>query len=249
MPRRLKLIVAYEGSAFAGWQSQAGGNTIQDHLEAAFKKVTGEEVRVHGAGRTDAGVHALGQCAHADVGARDWPGDRWVHALNASLPVAIRVQRARYVPGTFHARFSATGKTYRYRIWNARVLSPLEYGRCWHVPLPLDLQALRDAAAALEGTHDFAAFAANRGKPEASTVRTITAVRVRRAAAGITIDFSGDGFLYKMVRLLVGALVRCGQGKMSAMRVGELLESPGSSIAAERSVAPAEGLILMRVRY
>ena len=249
MPQRLKLIVAYDGTAYAGWQSQTGGNTIQDHLEGAFQNVTAEKVRVHGAGRTDAGVHALGQCAHADVAARDWPGDRWIPALNAALPVTIRVQRARYVPLSFHARFSATGKTYRYRIWNARVLSPLEYGRCWHVPLPLNLQALSEAAAALHGTHDFAAFAANRGKPEASTVRTITAVRVRRAAASITIDFSGDGFLYKMVRLLVGALVRCGRGKMSPARVPELLASPASSLAAERSVAPAEGLILLRVRY
>ena len=249
MPRRLKLIVAYEGTAYAGWQSQAGGNTIQDHLEAAFQNLTGEKVRVHGAGRTDAGVHALGQCAHADVPARDWPGERWVHALNASLPATIRVERARYVPLSFHARFSATGKTYRYRIWNARVLSPMEIGRSWHVPLPLDLAALAETAAALHGTHDFAAFAANRGKPEASTVRTITGVRVRRAGASITIDFSGDGFLYKMVRLLVGALVRCGQGKMPPTRVRELLKSPASSIAAERSVAPAEGLILMRVRY
>ena len=249
MPQRLKLIVAYDGTAYAGWQSQAGGNTIQDHLEAAFRNVTGEKVRVHGAGRTDAGVHALGQCAHADVMARDWPGERWVHALNASLPVTIRVERARYVPLSFHARFSATGKTYRSQIWNARVLSPLEHGRCWHVPLPLDLRALAEAAAALHGTHDFAAFAANRGKPEASTVRTITAVRVRRAGASITLDFSGNGFLYKMVRLLVGALVRCGHGKMPPARVSELLKSPASTLAVERSVAPAEGLILLRVRY
>ena len=249
MPQRLKLIVAYDGAAFAGWQSQAGGNTIQDHLEAAFRNVTGEHVRIHGAGRTDAGVHALGQCAHADVEARAWAGERWVHALNASLPPAIRVQRARYVPLSFHARFSAKGKTYRYRIWNARVLSPLELGRCWHVPLPLDMASLAEAAALLTGTHDFAAFAANRGKPEENTVRTITATRVRRTGSSVTIDFSGDGFLYKMVRLLVGALVRCGHGKMPVSRVRELLKSPATALPAERSVAPAEGLILVRIRY
>ena len=249
MPQRLKLIVAYEGSRYAGWQSQAGGNTVQDYLEAAFRSITGENVRIHGAGRTDAGVHALGQSAHADVTPRDWLGERWVHALNASLPPAIRVQRARYVPLSFHARFSATGKTYRYRIWNARVLSPLEIGRCWHVPMPLDMRSVSEGAALLKGRHDFAAFAANRGKPEASTVRTITAVRVRAAGSSVTIDFSGDGFLYKMVRLLVGALVRCGHGKMPVERLGELLKSPSSSVPADRCVAPAEGLILMRVRY
>lgn len=249
MPQRLKLIVAYDGTAYRGWQSQAGGNTVQDHLEGALRNVTGARVRIHGAGRTDAGVHALGQCAHADVATRDWASERWVHALNASLPAAIRVQRARYVPLSFHARFSATGKTYRYRMWNARVLSPLELGRCWHVPLPLDMRPLTEAAALLKGTHDFSAFAANRGKPEANTVRTITGVRVRRAGSSVTVDFSGDGFLYKMVRLLVGALVRCAQGKMPVSRVAELLESPASTVPAERCVAPAEGLILMRVRY
>ena len=250
MPHRLKLIVAYDGRPFAGWQSQAGGNTVQDHLEAALSTVAGEPVRAHGAGRTDAGVHALGQCAHADVPRRTLLPDRWVHALNASLPPTIRVLRVRYVPENFHARFSACGKTYRYRIWNAPVLPPLELGRAWHVPVPIDYAVFQRAATEFAGRHDFAAFAANRGKPAASTVRTIADVRVRRAASAITVEFSGDGFLYKMVRLMVGALVRCGQGKMDPQDIRERLHSPSThGAAAPRFVAPAEGLILIRVRY
>ena len=249
MPQRLKLIVAYDGTAFAGWQSQASGNTIQDHLEAALKNLIGEPVRVHGAGRTDAGVHALGQCAHVDVPAKKWPPDRWVHAINASLPVTIRILRARLVSEAFHARFSAVGKTYRYRIWNGRVLPPFEHGRAWHVPISLDMPTFTRAADEFLGTHDFAAFAANRGKPETNTVRTLSRVAVTRTGSSVTVDVTGDGFLYKMVRLMVGAIVRCGLGRMPPSRIRELLATPDTGRATERNVAPAEGLILLRVRY
>ena len=249
MPHRLKLIVAYDGGPFAGWQSQSGGNTIQDHLEAALATVTGDAVRVHGAGRTDAGVHALGQCAHADVPTRKLEPERWVHALNASLPPTIRVLRARYVPQSFHARFSAIGKTYRYRIWTAPVLPPLELGRTWHVPTPLDLAAVHHATGLFVGRHDFAAFAANRGKPEQNTIRMITDARVRQVGKSVTIEFSGDGFLYKMVRLIVGAIVRCGLGKMRPEEITGRLEAAGAHDAGKQFVAPAHGLILVRVRY
>ena len=249
MPHRLKLIVAYDGTSFDGWQSQTGGNTIQDHLERAFRAVTSERIRVHGAGRTDAGVHALGQCAHADVPSRALSGAQWPLALNASLPAAIRVLRTRYMTQRFHARFSATGKIYEYRICNHRVLPPFETERAWQVPVKLDLAAVRAAAGAFVGRHDFAAFAANRGKPEPNTVRTITKVRVRPAGSLITLQFSGDGFLYKMVRLMVGAIVRCGLGKMSPREVREQLRLPVSPAQKSRHVAPAKGLILLRVRY
>src|SRR5438067_6784607 len=175
MARRLKFIVAYDGAPFAGWQSQSHRNTVQDHLERAFERIAGTSVRVHGAGRTDAGVHALAQCAHADV-TRRTPID-WVAALNAHLPREIRVLRCVRAPADFHARYSAKGKIYTYRIWNAPVLSPFELGRAWHLPgAPLDVGALKNAAALFVGTHDFAAFAANRGKAgpvEPDTVRTI----------------------------------------------------------------------------
>jgi tRNA pseudouridine38-40 synthase len=255
--RRLKLIVAYDGASFAGWQSQSHRNTVQDHLELAFERVTGEVVRVHGAGRTDAGVHALAQCARVDVSGF-LPTDRWIKALNALLPPAIRVLRCKYVSKDFHARLSAKGKIYRYRIWTAPILPPFEYRRAWHIARSLDLKVLKSAAKHFVGTHDFAAFAANReksasrtdssrGEPEASTIRTINSVRVRQKGPCVTIDFDGKGFLYKMVRLMVGALVRCALGKMRIEEITSRLRS--GKVGSARFAAPAEGLYLVRVSY
>src|SRR5437867_7644423 len=246
MARRLKIIVAYDGAPFAGWQSQSHGNTIQDHLERAFERVAGKPVRVHGAGRTDTGVHALAQCAHADVAKILLPA-RWTVSLNALLPPAIRVLQCQYVSNNFHARLSAKGKIYRYRIWCAPVLPPFEYRRAWHVPHPLDLRILQEAAKHFVGSHDFAAFAANRGKPEESTIRTINSVRVGQNGPCVTIEFDGNGFLYKMVRLIVGSLAKCALGKM---RVEDLIARLDSGRATPpRLAAPAEGLFLIRVRY
>jgi tRNA pseudouridine38-40 synthase len=258
--RRLKLIVAYDGAPFAGWQSQSHRNTVQDHLECAFECVTGEAPRVHGAGRTDTGVHALSQCAHVDLANRLLPAERWVEALNALLPSAIRVLRCGYVSNDFHARLSAKGKIYRYRIWNAPVLPPFEYLRAWHVVRPLDLKVLKTAAKYFVGTHDFSSFAANRGKsgrrrdtdsscgkPERSAVRTINSVRVLRKDSCVAIEFDGDGFLYKMVRLMVGALVKCALGKMRIEEISTRLKSTESG--SPRFAAPAAGLFLVRVRY
>jgi tRNA pseudouridine38-40 synthase len=244
--RRLKLIVAYDGAPFAGWQSQSHLNTVQDHLERAFERVAGKPVRVHGAGRTDTGVHAVAQCVHADLGKLLAPA-RWTEALNALLPPTVRVMRSRYVSNEFHARLSAKGKVYRYRIWSARVLPPFEFRRAWHVGRPLDLRILRTAAKHFVGTHDFAAFAANRGKPEESTIRTIHSVRVRQKGPCVTIDLDGDGFLYKMVRLIVGSLTKCALGKMKVDDLIARLDS--SEVASARFAAPAEGLFLVRVRY
>jgi pseudouridylate synthase I len=257
MTRRLKLIVTYDGAPFAGWQSQSHRNTVQDHLERAFERITGKAVRIHGAGRTDAGVHALAQCAHVDV-LKSLPPDRLIKALNALLPPAIRVLRCRYVSQDFHARLSAKGKIYRYRIWTAPILPPFEYRHAWHIPQPLDLKILKSAAKHFVGTHDFAAFAANRGKsasrtdssrgePEPSTIRTIKSVRVHQKGPCITIEFDGDGFLYKMVRLIVGALVKCALGKMRVEEITSRLHS--GKISSARFAAPAEGLYLVRVRY
>jgi len=242
------MIIAYDGAPFSGWQSQSHGNTIQDHLERAFDRVAGRPVRVHGAGRTDAGVHAMAQCMHVDVANKILQPARWTEALNALLPAAIRVLRCRHVSNDFHARLSAKGKIYRYRIWCAPVLPPFEYRRAWHIPRPLDLKILRKAAKHFVGTHDFVAFAANRGKPDQSTIRTINSVRVRQKGPCVTIEFDGDGFLYKMVRLIVGALVKCALGKMSFEEVVERLDS-GQGTSSARFAAPAEGLFLVRVRY
>jgi tRNA pseudouridine38-40 synthase len=246
MSRRLKLIVAYDGAPFAGWQSQSHRNTIQDHLESALERVTGTPVRVHGAGRTDAGVHALAQCAHADIAKILLPA-RWTVALNALLPPAIRVLRCQYVSNNFHARLSVKGKIYRYRIWSAPVLPPFEYRRAWHIPHPLDLKILQKAAKHFVGTHDFAGFAANRGKPEESTIRTIHSVRVQQKGPCVTIEFDGEGFLYKMVRLIVGSLVKCALGKMHVGDVVARLDA--GQIGPTRFAAPAEALFLVRVRY
>lgn len=246
MPRRLKLIIAYDGAPFAGWQSQSHRNTVQDRLEHAFERLTGESVRVHGAGRTDAGVHALAQCAHVDV-AKPWAPGRWLEALNALLPPAIRVLRWRYVSNDFHARLSAKGKTYRYRIWSAPVLPPFEYRRAWHIPQELDVKLLNGAAKHFIGTHDFAGFAANRGKTEESTIRTIHSVRVRQKGPCVTIEFDGNGFLYKMVRLMVGSLVQCALGKMKIEEIAARVHS--AQVESTRFAAPAEGLFLVRVRY
>jgi tRNA pseudouridine38-40 synthase len=244
--RRLKLIVAYDGTAFAGWQSQRQKNTIQDQLEAALAKVTGKAVRVHGAGRTDAGVHALGQCAHADVLTR-LEAPTLLAALNANLPPQIRILQSRFVSGTFHARFSAQGKVYRYRIITTPVLSPFEIDRAWHVQAPLNARLLRQSAKVFQGEHDFAAFAANRGAPVDSSVRTLRRVTVRQTTALITIEFEGDGFLYKMVRLLVGAMVGCALGKMSLTEIEQQLAD--ARPAKHRLLAPACGLTLVRVLY
>jgi tRNA pseudouridine38-40 synthase len=244
---RLKLTVAYDGAAFAGWQSQAHRNTVQDELERALHKLGGQHVRVHGAGRTDAGVHALAQCAHVDLPDKRLSIERWRNALNAVLPAAVRILRCQYMSQKFHARFSATGKLYRYRIWAAPVLPPLEFGRAWHISSPLDVDLLKDAGLKFIGQHDFAAFAANRGKKETDTTRTISSLRVRRNGPRVTIDVAGDGFLYKMVRLMVGAMVRAALHKMDLSEIDARLKSGRADDS--RFVAPAEGLYLVKIWY
>jgi tRNA pseudouridine38-40 synthase len=245
---RLKLIVAYDGAPFSGWQSQPNGNGIQDHLENAFERIFSERVRVHGAGRTDAGVHALAQVAHAEIPRRRYASERWVSALNGVLPPAIRIMRCRFVPDSFHARFSAKGKIYRYRIWNSDVAPPLEHGRIWHVRDPLDRASVAATAQSFIGHHDFSSFAANRGATVADTERTIRSVRVRHSGPLIEIEFDGDGFLYKMVRMMVGALVQVGSGAASPGEIRRRLQNP-TNIPRSRMVAPAAGLFLIRVRY
>ena len=246
--RRLRLVIAYDGRPFQGWQSQAHGDTIQDRLEAAFAAMCeGRRIPVHGSGRTDAGVHAHGQVAHADVPVeRQHTPERWRGALNAHLPPAIRVKTVRFVNAGFHARFSAMGKIYRYRIWNGPVLDPFEVGRAWHLPAALDTEMLRRASGLLVGKHDFAAFAANRGKPDKNTERTIKTIKLRHRGPLLTLDFEGDGFLYKMVRLLTGSLVRCAQGRATVDWITGLL---GGRDGKTHFAAPAEGLYLLKVLY
>jgi tRNA pseudouridine38-40 synthase len=246
-PARLKLIVAYDGRPFEGWQSQASGKTVQDFLCRAFAQVCGAPCPVQGAGRTDAGVHALAQCAHADVPASRFAPADWLRAVNAHLPPEIRVMKCVRAPKTFHARFSARGKIYAYRIWNAPIHPPLEIGRSWHVSGKIDAAALRSAAEMFCGTHDFASVAANRRKRDENTTRTIDSIGVRKRGPLLTLEFRGNGFLYKMVRLITGSLVRHAQGRASSQWIADLLKSPGS--AKTSFAAPAHGVYLVRVLY
>ena len=247
MPQRLKFIVAYDGATFAGWQSQLHRKTVQDELERAFNKIAGARVRIHGAGRTDAGVHALAQCAHVDLPDRRFSITCWRSALNGVLAPTIRILRCRYVASDFHARFSAKGKTYLYRIWTGPILPPLEFKHAWHIPASLDLDLLKAAGKNFVGRHDFAGFAANRSKKEENTIRTIRSLEIVRRGFNIKIEITGDGFLYKMVRLMVGAMARVALGKMDPPEIGLRLKSPRHT--GGRFTAPAEGLYMVRVWY
>ncbi len=242
---RLRLTISYHGGSFSGWQSQADGRAVQDVLEAAFHKIEGHRVVVHGSGRTDAGVHALAQCAHADVGSALPPED-WLRALNANLPAAVRIMAVRRAAPDFHARFDATGKVYRYLLRTGPVLPPLEVGRAWHVPRDLDPDAFVKAGKVFVGRHDFAAFAANRGTAVRDTRRMVRRISVTREGTLWKAAFEGEGFLYKMVRMMTGAMVRVAQGREDADALRERLKAGGPKW---NYVAPAEGLYLVRVRY
>jgi tRNA pseudouridine38-40 synthase len=242
---RLRLTIAYDGGPYAGWQSQPQENAVQDVLEKAFLKIAGTRVVVHGSGRTDAGVHALGQCAHVEVFEKMDPGD-WQRALNAHLPPTIRILKSCRVAQDFHARFSAKAKVYRYLIRNEPILPPHEFGRVWHVPHALDLKALRRSAELLIGRHDFAAFSANRGKAVRETLRTIRRITLSHRTGLIALTFEADGFLYKMVRMLTAAMIRVAQQSenLDSLRARLKTGAPKWS-----HVAPPEGLYLVRVLY
>ncbi|MBV8376684.1 MAG: tRNA pseudouridine(38-40) synthase TruA [Verrucomicrobia bacterium] len=244
---RLKLSLAYDGRPFSGWQSQPNQNAIQDHLERAFSQIAAVQVKIQGAGRTDSGVHALGQVAHVDVPRRKLDPGTWMAAANARLPAEIRVIQCQPASPDFHAQYSAVGKVYRYRIWNGPVLHPLEVGRAWHVPYPLDSHILRASSDRLTGTHDYASFAANRGKPAETTTRTIHQIRIQLRKECVTLEFYGNGFLYRMVRMLTGTIVRVASRRADAGLIVELLANPGKS--KTNCTAPAEGLYLVKVRY
>lgn len=252
MPR-VKITVSYDGRPFAGWQSQPAGDTVQDALEAALARICKEpRVPVQGSGRTDTGVHALGQIAHFDApSAIGMDAAAWVRALNVNLPAAVRVLDATVLSADtdFHARFSACGKTYRYEVDRAPVLSPFRAGLAWHHPHAIDVHLFRAAAALFAGEHDFAAFAANRhdGKPLATTVRTVSALTVAESAETLSLTISGNGFLYRMVRLLVGSITRCAEGRESIDWLRDLLVAPAGRTS--QFCAPADGLYLVSVDY
>jgi len=242
-----KLKLAYRGSDFYGWQRQDPHPTVQLALETALKKIFGKSFHVAGSGRTDRGVHALGQVASCRLPVQHSP-QTLLRALNFHLPSGVRVLSVSKEKPKFHARFSAKGKTYLYRIVNDPFLHPLEIGRAWHVPRPLDLKAVRQAARLFVGRHDFASFTSNPGYERESTVRRIRSLRLLRKPGSILeFTFDGDGFLYRMVRNLVGALVKVGHGRLTVAELKKILAARARSTAPP--TAPAEGLYLLKVRY
>jgi len=244
-PQRWKCVCAYDGTAFAGWQSQTGGDAIQDVIEKRLARILGAPVRIQSSGRTDAGVHALGQVFHFDAAWRHGP-EKLVAALRAGLPPAIQIKSARAVPREFHARFSATGKTYIYFLHLGEA-DPFTRPLCWPIYRPLDFAAMEEAAAVLRGVHDFKAFSAfNRVKRE-NTVRDLRRLEIARRGRRVRIAAEADGFLYKMVRSIVGALVAVGEGKLTPDRVRTILESRHRTAAV--TTAPAQGLFLFKVMY
>jgi len=250
---RIKIVVAYDGRTLNGWQSQPNGNTVQDLLEKAATETAKQPVRVHGSGRTDAGVHAVAQVAHFDTPDHLTMNPfNWVPALNTKLPACIRVLSAEEVSPDFHARFSATGKTYRYDISAEPVLSPFRAGFAWHLPRQFDPYLLEDALKLTLGRHDFEAFSAKRGNEtdDTSHLRTLTTARLTPLDHGWQVTWSGDGFLYKMVLLLTGSVLEVAQGRLRIDNFAQLLDQ-ASGLPHGRAplCAPADGLFLEEVHY
>ncbi len=242
--RRIALVVEYEGTAYAGSQYQKDARTVQGELEKALKRLTGKAIRMALAGRTDAGVHAKGQVA-AFLTTVPYEAGVFRRALNSHLPQDIAVRSAWDVALSFDVRRHARRRWYRYRIYNGQSRRPLFRNQCWHVPEPLDVEAMREAAHHLLGRQDFAALAAPAGGR--STVRTVHWAEVRRCRCWVLFDIEADAFLPQQVRRTVGALVRVGQRKESAEGFRRLLA--GAQPGAATFAAPAAGLCLMAVKY
>lgn len=246
---KFRLVIAYDGANYEGWQMQKTGIGVQQRIEEALQKFCPGASRVHGSSRTDTGVHALGMVAHFEAPRHTFkmPPRKLALAINSFLPEDIRVLDASRVPAKFHARFNAKGKQYRYFVWNHTAMNPLQRGRAWHVPVPLDFDVMQRAATFFIGKHDFKSLAVNRRYEMASTVRTVTRCEVRRRGRELTFIIEGDGFLYRMCRGIVGTIVQAGQGKFPADDVKTMLEGQDRRLAG--MTAPAHGLVLWKVFY
>lgn len=248
-PCKFKLVIAYDGAGYAGWQAQRDGLGVQEVVEEALKKMFPGVGRIHGAGRTDTGVHAQGMVAHVEVPREQFRMTlrKLPLAINAHLPDTVRVLKATRCPTKFHARFDATGKQYRYFVWNHTVLNPLWRHQCWHVPRPVNFSAMQQAAQCFVGTHDFKSFAGQRPYQMRSTLRTVYRFDLRRSGPLLTFIFEGDGFLYKMCRNLAGTVVQIGLGKHTPESVRDMLQAKDRR--AGGMTAPAKGLVLWKVYY
>lgn len=243
--RNVRLEVAYDGSRFFGWQRQDGFHSVQEELEDAVLAVTGTRVTIHGAGRTDTGVHAVRQVAsfHVETSLTD---ERLHHALNAHLDPAVRVRRLETCEDGFHPRFDARGKRYLYLSWTTRFRPPWPREYAHWVPYALDLGAVREAAAAMVGRHDFRAFQSS-GSPRRSTVRTVRDLRVLARGERLAFVIEGDGFLYNMVRTIAGTLLDIGRGRLEPGCVARAFDSGAREELGP--TAPAAGLYLLAVLY
>ncbi len=246
--RRIKLTLAYDGTNYSGWQVQPNAVSIQALIQKALERMLRHSVALSGSGRTDAGVHAEGQTAHFDTDSTLSPF-RLRHSLNALLPPDIRILDAAQVPNDFHARYSAKGKIYHYHIHLARESNPMT--RLYRTPIlgPFDREAFEQAALHFPGTHDFASFAneAHRGAAALGSIRTLRRLEIFEQSGGLRLEFEGDGFLYKMVRNIVGTLLETAKGKRTSDEIPQLFEEKDRKKAG--ATAPAQGLFLMKVLY
>ncbi len=242
---RVKLIVEYDGTNYAGWQRQKNGLSVQEVLEKAFEAASGERAAIHGAGRTDAGVHALAQVAHLETNCTI-PADKISFAMNMHLPPDIRVKQSEQADMNFHARFCAKGKSYRYTIANTVHAPAIGRFTAAHVRGVLDLEAMRKAAAYIIGTQDFACFCAS-GSEVKDTVRTIYNISITEEEPLIHIDVRGSGFLYHMVRIIAGTLIEIGLKKRLPESMADIIASCDRNMAGV--TAPAKGLMLVAVEY
>ena len=246
---KLKLTIAYDGTAYQGWQVQKTGVGVQQKVEEALAKIFPSVKRVMSSSRTDTGVHALGMVVDVDIPRTEFK--MTLHklplAVNAWLPADIRIVSAQRMPADFHARFQATGKQYRYAVWNHTAMNPLLRTQAWHVPVELDVKAMCHAAKHLIGKHDFRSFAANHSYEIEDTVRTLTRCDVKRSGPLLTFIIEGDGFLYKMCRGIVGTLVQLGRGKFTEAELKKMLAAKDRRVAG--MTAPAHGLVLWKVFY
>ena len=243
--KRICLTVAYDGTAYCGFQVQKNGRTIEGELNRALKELTGEEIRVTGASRTDAGVHGLCNRAVFDTASRI-PGEKFSYALNQRLPEDIRVQKSEEVAEDFHPRHCTSRKTYEYHIWNAAFSNPVKRLYTHFTYVPLDVEKMRQAAAYLVGEHDFASFC-SAGSQAETTVRTIYDLTVEKVGEEIVIRVTGSGFLYNMVRIIAGTLIQVGIGELEPEDMPRILRQRERSAAGP--TAPAHGLTMIGIVY
>ena len=244
--KNVKIIIEYDGTDYHGWQCQANLPTVQKTIEDAIRKITGENVKITGSGRTDAGVHAIGQVASFSIETQ-MDTETLRKALNSTLPRDISIIKAQEVPSGFHAQFSSRSKVYEYRIFNRPHPPALRRNRVWHVPEKLDTGKMKEAAAYLKGTHDFSVFA-TADITVKTTVRTVKRIHVKKTREGIVlIEIEADGFLKRMVRMITGTLVQTGRGKLTPQGFGQILAEGQKT--KDVFTAPPQGLFLKEVIY